>query len=154
MNPFPKLPATLISSPRYSYFINILSLPLIASRPHSLCESYLYIYLFSLKYFINYLHILAKQPPSAGIPSPSGEAVPPLGAVGAPSGETAAFGGGERRIEGEKKNWGAMGATNGFKNLTCAMRIPNMCLVLKLDNMKVVSIADKQTESQSHPVAY
>ena len=29
------------------------------------------------------------------------------------------------------------------------MRIPNMCLVLKLDNGKVVSIADEQTESQT-----
>ena len=29
-----------------------------------------------------------------------------------------------------------------------------MCLVLKLDNGKVVSIANKQTESHSHPVPY
>ena len=38
------------------------------------------------------------------------------------------------------------------------MRIPNMCLVLKLDNGKVVSIAneqtDRKTESHSHPVPY
>ena len=30
------------------------------------------------------------------------------------------------------------------------MRIPNMCLVLKLDNGKGVSIADEQTESQTN----
>ena len=30
------------------------------------------------------------------------------------------------------------------------MRIPNICLVLKLDNGKMVSIADEQT----HPVPY
>jgi len=30
------------------------------------------------------------------------------------------------------------------------MRIPNMCLVLKLDNGKVVSIANEQTESCQH----
>ena len=29
-----------------------------------------------------------------------------------------------------------------------------MCLILKLDNEKVVSIANGQTESQSHRVAY
>jgi len=37
-------------------------------------------------------------------------------------------------------------APNGFKNLTRSMRIPNMCLVLKLDNGKVVSIANEQTD--------
>ena len=48
--------------------------------------------------------------------------------------------------------------TNSFKNLTRAMRIPNMCYVLKLDNGKVVSIANEQTELQTelcqHPVPY
>ena len=34
------------------------------------------------------------------------------------------------------------------------MRIPKMCLVLKLDNGKLVSIAHEQTESQTHPVPY
>ena len=65
---------------------------------------------------------LTKHPPSAGFPSPSGGAapsVPPLG-----------------------------GTPNGFKNLTRSMRIPNMCLVLKLDNGKVVSIANGQTDRQ------
>ena len=33
---------------------------------------------------------------------------------------------------------------------SCAMRIPNMRLVLKLDNGKMVFIADEQT----HPVPY
>ena len=32
-----------------------------------------------------------------------------------------------------------------------AMRIPNMCLVLKLDNGKVVSIADGQTHRRTEP---
>ena len=62
------------------------------------------------------------------------------------------------KIKEKKINWvpltpllgGAYGAPNGFKNFTCAMRIPNMCLVLKLDNGKVVYIADEQT----HPVSY
>ena len=39
----------------------------------------------------------------------------------------------------------ACGAHN-FKNVRRVMRIPNMCLVLKLDNGKVVSIANGQTE--------
>ena len=47
---------------------------------------------------------------------------------------------------------GTCGAPNDFKNVTRSMRIPNMCLVLKLDNGKVVSIANGQnhrwTESQ------
>ena len=34
------------------------------------------------------------------------------------------------------------------------MKIPNVCLVLKLNNGKVVSIANGQTESHSHPVGY
>ena len=42
------------------------------------------------------------------------------------------------------------GTPNGFENFTCVTGIPNMCLVLKLDIGKVVSIADKQT----HPVPY
>ena len=53
---------------------------------------------------------------------------------------------------------GAFGTPNGFKNLTRSMRIPNMCLVLKSDNGKVVSIANeqnhRQTESCQHPVPY
>ena len=67
-----------------------------------------------------------KQPPSATFPSPSGGA-PPLG-----------------------HPWHAVGASKFSR----VMRIPNMCLVLKLDNGKVVSIADEQIESQSHPVPY
>ena len=39
---------------------------------------------------------------------------------------------------------GTYSAPNGSKNFTCAMRIPNMCLVLKLNNGKVVSIANEQ----------
>ena len=67
------------------------------------------------------IYILAKYPPSAGFPSPSGGVapwVPPLGAFGATVGaptaliwETAAFSGGERKKE--KKigaPWGAIGA--------------------------------------------
>ena len=34
------------------------------------------------------------------------------------------------------------------------MQISNMCLVLKFDNGKVVSIANEQTESCQHPVPY
>ena len=48
---------------------------------------------------------------------------------------------------------GACGA-HKFKNFRRVMRIPNMCLVLKLDNGKLVAIANEQTESHSHPVSY
>ena len=40
------------------------------------------------------------------------------------------------------------GAPNSFKNFHRAMRIMNMCLVLKLDNGKVVPIANEQTHIQ------
>ena len=65
-----------------------------------------------------------------------------------------------------KKNWGkknniyfgAPSAPHSFKNFRRVMRVPNMCLVLKLDNGKVVSTANEQTESQTescqHPVPY
>ena len=50
---------------------------------------------------------------------------------------------------------GAWGAPNGFKNVTRSTRIPNMCLVLKLDNGKVVSIANGQNHRRTyHPVQY
>ena len=65
--------------------------------------------------------------------------------------ESAAMGG------NKKNNWEETEeiTLNGFKNLTRAMRITNMCLVLKLDNGKVVSIAvERQTKSQSNPVPY
>ena len=73
--------------------------------------------------------------------------------LGAPYGaaEFATFGDG-------KKNWSDWSTPNGFKDFRRAMRIPNMCLVLKLDNEELVSIANEQTESktesQSHPVPY
>ena len=63
---------------------------------------------------------------------------------------SAALGGDKK----EKLYWSTCGAPDGFKKLSRSMRIPNMCLVLKLDNGKVVSIADEQTESQNHPVPY
>ena len=54
-----------------------------------------------------------------------------------------------------------LGVTCGdhsFNNVRKIMRIPNMSLVMKLDNGKVVSIAngqtDRITESHNHPVAY
>ena len=87
---------------------------------------------------------LAKYPPSVGFPLPSRGVAPP-----APIWETAAFGDGERKKR-KKKNWGALGAPNSFKNVTRSMRIPNMCLVLKLDNGKVVSIANEQNHRQNH----
>ena len=37
---------------------------------------------------------------------------------------------------------------HSFKNFHRVMRIPNMCLVLKLDHEKVVSIANEQTDRQ------
>ena len=63
--------------------------------------------------------------------------------MGAGFGEATAFG-------GDKKNWGAYGDPNGFKDFPCAMRHISLCLVLKLDNWKVVSITDEQR----HPVPY
>ena len=47
--------------------------------------------------------------------------------------------------------WGAFGALNYFKKFRCAMRIPNMCFVLKLDNGKGVSIADEQNHKVTEP---
>ena len=59
---------------------------------------------------------------------------------------------GERRPR--RRIRGAFGAPNRFKCFRSVMRIPNMCLVLKLDNGKVVSIVDEQTDGQSHPVPF
>ena len=55
---------------------------------------------------------------------------------------------------GQKKKIGAPAVPHSLRNFRRVMRIPNMCLVLKLDNGKVVSIANKQTESCPHPVPY
>ena len=67
----------------------------------------------------------------------------------------AAFGG-DKKID--NKIWDAFGAPNDFNNVTRSMRIPNMCLVLKSENGKVVSITNeqnhRQTESCQHPVPY
>ena len=63
----------------------------------------------------------------------------------------AAFGGGKRM---KIKKFGAPWVPHSFKKFRRVMRIPNICLVLKLDNGKVVSIANEQTESHSHPVPY
>ena len=50
---------------------------------------------------------------------------------------------------------GACGAPNSFKDVTRSTRIPNMCLVLKLDNGKVVFIANEQNHRRKyHPVRY
>ena len=59
--------------------------------------------------------------------------------------ETPAFGG------GKKKKFGAPMAPHIFQNFRKVMRIPNMCLVLKLDNGKVVSIANGQTDRITEP---
>ena len=60
---------------------------------------------------------------------------------------------------GAKKKIKAPGAPHSCKeNVRGIMRIPNMCLVLKLNNEKVVSIAkeqtDAQTDAQNHSVPY
>ena len=81
----------------------------------------------------------AKQTPSAAFPSPSGGA-PPSGRIQAGIWETAAFG-------GKKKKLGHLRRPKCSYNFRRAMRIPNMCSVLKLDNRKVVSIMDEPTES-------
>ena len=93
-----------------------------------------------------YPEILAKHQSSAGFPSPSRGAVPP-----APIWETAVFSGDKKKIRAPppRLSGGACGAPNGFKNVTRSMKIPNMCLVLKLDNGKVVSIANGQNHRQT-----
>ena len=73
-----------------------------------------------------------KQSTSAAALSASGGA-PPLAAV-------------------RKRFWGTADAPNGIDNFRRAMKIPNMLTVLKLDNGKVVSIADEQTDGQNHTV--
>ena len=70
-----------------------------------------------------------KQPPSAAFLSPFGGTAP-----------SAAV---------KKKHWGTWGAPTGFKYLRRATRIPNVCLVLKLDYGKVISIADDQKDGQT-----
>ena len=103
-----------------------------------------------------YIYIYSRTPAFGGISlalrgvAPS---APPLGRLGRPFGQPPLS-----AAVKEKKNWGAFGAPNGFQNVTRSMRIPNMCLVLKSDNGKVVSIANgqnhRQTESPNHPVPY
>ena len=63
-------------------------------------------------------------------------------------------GGGAAALGGDEKKFGAPTAphVHSFKNFRRVMRIPNMCLVLKLDNVKVVSIANGQTDRQSDSV--
>ena len=73
--------------------------------------------------------------------SPSGGAVPPVGCHWHPFG--AAFGGGKRIA---KKKFGAPAAPHSFESFRRVMRFPNMCLVLKFDNGKVVSRANEQTD--------
>ena len=79
--------------------------------------------------YIFYYYILAKQKPSAAFPSPSG---------GAP---------GLVVVKEKRKKIGVP----DFRNFCRAMRIPNMCLVLKLDNGKVVTMADEQTDGEKPP---
>ena len=111
--------------------------------------------------------------PSVAFLSPSGEGAPPAPPLGHPRRPLGKPPRRRRRVKWRrKKNWGAWsaphwavlkkkgacGALNDFKNYRRTMRLPNMCLVLKLDNGKVVSIANEQTESQTescqHPVPY
>ena len=49
---------------------------------------------------------------------------------------------------------GGVCGPHSFKNFRRVLRIPNMCLVLKLDNGKVVSIANEQTESQTDRIFF
>ena len=110
--------------------------------------------------------ILAKYPPSAGFPSPSEGVAPSAPRLGCPRWLFAAAFGGSIGVNKTKENlgrprrpmfrvsWtpllgGAYGA-HGLKYFRRVMRIPNMCLVLKLDNEKVVSIANEQTDTQNH----
>ena len=134
----------------------------------------LFISWFGIVYIYKYIYILAKQLPWAAFPSPFGGA-PPLGCPRCPFGKPppkAAV-----KEKKKKKKWGARGASFGVagttfgggkknnigaptapqKVLQCfrrAMKIPNVCLVLKLDNGKVVSIAveqtDRITDGQNH----
>ena len=73
---------------------------------------------------------------------------------------SAAFGGGKMKYTKfgalRVRHWGRRRKNKSFlkKNFRRAMQILNMCLVLKLDNGKVVYIADEQTDGQTHPVRY
>ena len=113
--------------------------------------------------------IRAKHPPWAGFLSPSMGAAPRAPPSKRHLWETAALGGGKRaeieKIEASGRPTGSgdkfflkkvvFGAPDGFKNLTRFMRNPNMCLVLKLDNGKMVSIANGQNHRRTyHPVRY
>ena len=59
---------------------------------------------------------------------------PDFGGISLALSGSGAFGGGKR-----KKIGAPAAPPNCFKNFHWAMKIPNMCLVLKLDNGKVVS---------------
>ena len=74
---------------------------------------------------------------------------------------SAAFGGGKMKYTKfgapRVRHWRRRRNKKSFlkkKNFRRAMQITNMCLVLKLDNVKVVYIADEQTDGQTHPVQY
>ena len=73
---------------------------------------------------------------------------------------SAAFGGGKMKYTkfGAPRvpHWGRRRKNKFFlkKNFRRAMQILNMCLVLKLDNGKVVYVADEHTDGQTHPVRY
>ena len=81
------------------------------------------------------IYVLVKQPPSVGFPSPSGGAAPlALSSVAM-----------------KEKKLGRLWRPKWSWNFRRVMRIPNMCLVLKLDNGKIVSIADEQTHRIEEP---
>ena len=93
---------------------------------------------------------LAKHPPWVWFLSPSGgatPAAPPLGRTQRPVSRLPL----SAALKKNKEKFAA-------ENVRWVMRIRNMCLVLKLDKGKVVSIADEQnhiiTESQTHTVPY
>ena len=70
------------------------------------------------------------------------------GARGAPVGASA-----NATFGGDKKNKREFGAPSAppISDVTRSMRIPNVCLVLKLDNGKVVCIANRQTHRVTQP---
>ena len=114
-----------------------------------LVSKYIYIYILTRE-IPAFQRPFGKPPPSASVK----EKKKNWGAGGAPVGPSAyAALGGEKKKLGPKfrahpapLSGGACGAPNGFKNVTRSTRIPNMCLVLKLYNGKVVSIANGQND--------
>ena len=122
-------------------------------------DLYAYIYMHENLYAYKYTR---EFPPSVGFPSPSGEVAPSATRLARPG---RSFPPPLAAVKQKKKKLGrprrpmfrapsvplsgGTCGTHSFKNFRRVIRISNMCLVLKLDNEKVVSIANEQNHRRT-----